>query len=260
MWRNHNKWNITKAGIDEKTVRYDWLRSKSKEEQIKYLGSKNRWALVESGVITEDEDLSKLYKTTTTSSGKTVTTRKTLKELENNGIITIRKFSTGTDKSGKKKIHDTLKHSTIGDFTGLKNPKKPAGGKNGGRMLSGGHSQSNIKLLDEKGIEYQIVKTHKNGVRVGGVNDHKRVEKNLTGLEQAWFPDNWTDDDVLVAGTYVANKFEKTIEQKMNDVFVGNKKYAVYNGVVVCVFEQDDGNIGSIFPDLNQRDMEDIDD
>ena len=61
-------------------------------------------------------------------------------------------------------------------------------------MTGGGHSQSNIKRLDDKGIAYSVTKTYKNGVRIGGVENHTTPNKRLSQSGQAWFPASWTDD------------------------------------------------------------------
>ena len=246
--------NKAKAGINEETIKMDWLKGKTKQGQINYLGSKSRWALVESGVITDDAGLSQLYQTTKISTGKKITTRKTLKSLKKDGIITVSRYK---DSSGKLK--DPYKHSTEGDFSATKNPKKPAGGKNGGNMTGGGHSQSNIKRLDDKGIAYSVTKTYKNGVRIGGVENHTTPNKRLSQSGQAWFPASWTDDDVLVAGTYVANKPEVTITKYgSSDTVVGYEKYGRYNGVTVGVYVDTENNVGTIFPDAQQRKVGDI--
>jgi len=80
--------NKAKAGIDEDTVKLDWLKAKDREDQIKYFGGgeagKQRLALIESGVISTDEELEKLYKVN--DKGKRV--RKTLTELTDDGIFT----------------------------------------------------------------------------------------------------------------------------------------------------------------------------
>lgn len=127
-------------------------------------------------------------------------------------------------------------------------------------MLNGGHSQSNIAYLEEKGIKYLITSTYKNGVRVGGVEHHKETIKNLTGLGQSWLPDDWSDDDVLVSGTYIANKPEKIVEIKDNDTTEGFKKYSKYKDVTIGVIVDVDGNVGTIYPDLKQREVNDIND
>lgn len=247
--------NKAKAGINEETIKMDWLKAKTKQGQISYLGSKNRWALVESGVIKDDADLSKLYQTKKTSTGKTVIVRKTLKTLRKDGIITVAPYKTSQGKQ-----IDPLKHSTLGDFSNIQNPNKPAGGKNGGNMQKGGHSQTNIKHLEAKGITYKVEKTYKNGVRIGGVENHNEPEKKLGQTGQAWFPESWTDDDVLVAGTYVANFPEKTVELKLGGKLVGYKKYSKYKGLTVGIVTDLEDNVGTIFPDTLQRKVADIND
>lgn len=233
--------NKAKAGIDDSTIEYDWIRGKSKEDQIKYFGGghagKARWALLESGTITNDAELSKLFKTNTQG----ISVRKTLKELNEDGIFTV---------SSK-----ALKHSTKGDFSGLRNPKKPAGGRNGGNMTSGGHSQVNLDELSNNGISYSIEKVYKNGVRIGGVANHNTPEKRLGNSGQSWFPENWDSDKVIVAGTYTANK-PAIIEELYNDddgKLIGYRKFQEYDNVRVGIYEDAEHNIGTIFPDAEQR-------
>ncbi len=237
--------NKAKAGIDEETIKMDWLKKKDKAGQVKYLGSKNRWALVESGVIKTDEDLEKLF-TKKTVKGKTVRVRKTLKDLQNDGIMTV--------------SSSAIRHSTFGDFSGLKNPKKPAGGKNGGNMQKGGHSQTNIDYLESQGINYKIEKTYKNGVRIGGVENHGDPERKLGQTGQAWFPENWTGDDVLVAGTYVAN-FPENVREIINEgKLIGYRKFSKYKGITIGVITDSEDNVRTIFPDKLQRKVDDIND
>ena len=86
-----------------------------------------------------------------------------------------------------------ITHSTKGDFT--YNPKT---GKVS-RMKGGGHGQDNIDFLIENNIEFNIEKTYSNGVRVGNVPKHKTPSKRI-GTEQAWFPENWSNDKIKNAG------------------------------------------------------------
>lgn len=66
----------------------------------------------------------------------------------------------------KEKISKkAIKHSTIGEF----NTKR--------RLVSGGHSQKNIKYLERNNIPYNIEKTYSNGVRVGNIPSHKSPKK-----------------------------------------------------------------------------------
>ena len=64
------------AGIDEDTVFLDALKEKTKEQQIKYCGGRKKWALVESGVVTNDAELKKIRTTS-------------LKDLNEDGILTV---------------------------------------------------------------------------------------------------------------------------------------------------------------------------
>ncbi|MBQ3566218.1 MAG: EndoU domain-containing protein [Oscillospiraceae bacterium] len=220
--------NKLRAGINEATIKCDWLKNKKTvEERKKYFRSDSRWALFESGVIQNDADLDRLFKTVDTKYGKRKVF-KTLTELKEDGIITV------SDK--------TLKHSTVGDFTNLKNPKKPPSAKNGGKMKGGGHSQANIELLESKGYKYTITKTYDNGVRIGNVEMHKDDEKsNNSG--QSWFPKDWNNDDVLKAGTYIVNTVES---DKV-------KRFGEYNGVRIGIFVDNEGYPSTIFPDADNQ-------
>ena len=66
-----------------------------------------------------------------------------------------------------------LNHSNIGDFT---HPFKPSVAP---RLIGGGHGQDGINKLKELGIKYNIVKTWKNGVRLGNITSHKDKKKEL---------------------------------------------------------------------------------
>lgn len=201
--------NKRKAGINESTVILDSMRNRTKKEQIKYCRTKNRWALVESGVINDDKGL------------KTIRS-KTLKELADNGIVTV-----------DAKV---LEHSVNGDIKVSKQYPK-------GRLVAGGHTQAAMELCDQKEIDYSITGEFSNGVRIGNVPSSKLKIKR-TGNGQAWFPKDWDDDKVLVAGTAVANNGDELIE--------GYHKTGVYDGVAVRVLV-DGGNISTICPDLNQE-------
>lgn len=63
------------------------------------------------------------------------------------------------------------------------------------RLVSGGHSQDNIDLLDKFKIKYKITKTYSNGVRIGNVENHPHRSKREES-KQAWFPKNWTKKDI----------------------------------------------------------------
>ena len=141
-------------------------------------------------------------------------------------------------ESGLNSIDDiALKHSSVGDFT--YNPKTGQIS----RMKGGGHGQSNIKFLEENGIEYNIVKEYDNGVRVGNVPKHKTPSKR-TGTGQAWFPKNWSDSKIKEAGNYVTNLPDN---KNLPDGVIG---YGEYDGVRVGIIKTD-GKIGTIFPDAD---------
>ncbi len=222
--------NKAKVGIDDTVIKYNWLKKKTKEEQVAYFGGvKAKWALLESGVIKNDSELEALF-----IKDKGKRRLKTLPEIKKDGIMLMN--------------HNDLNHAVKCDFTNLKNPNKPAGGNNGGRMKGGGHSQENIKSLEEKGIKYNIEKTYDNGVRIGGVNEHKEKDKQLGKSGQAWFPETWTEEDILLAATYTANN-----PIHKNEYNHAIECFAIYKDVTVGVFVDKDNNITTAFPDKLQR-------
>ncbi|PNP88780.1 EndoU domain-containing protein [Gardnerella sp. DNF00502] len=112
------------------------------------------------------------------------------------------------------------------------------------RLKSGGHGQTGLKELDKYGIEYHIVKTYPNGVRVGYVPKHWNKRKR-DGIYQSWFPDGWTTKDIKHAGEHVANL--KGNKHVRDGVIV----FGTWKGVRVGVIRTH-GQIGTIFPDSNQ--------
>lgn len=112
-------------------------------------------------------------------------------------------------------------------------------------MKGGGHGQSNLDSLNSHGIEYNIVKTYHNGVRIGNVPLHKTPSKR-TGTNQAGFPESWSSTDIQKAGEYVAN-LPNNINVSNGTVMFGN-----YNGVRVGVIKTN-GKVGTIFPDATRQ-------
>ncbi|MEG2412633.1 MAG: minor capsid protein [Clostridium sp.] len=150
---------------------------------------------------------------------------------------------------------DTLKHSNEGDFNNPRNPKKVKPGEI--RLKSGGHGQDNIKLLEKRKIEYNIIKEYSNGVRCGNVPNHKEPAKKI-GLGQVWFPKDWTEIKIKKAGEYVANLKDKSKyiiqEFKVNDEVVAIYKFANYDDVTVCTcYNTKLKRVMTIFPDGEQR-------
>lgn len=112
------------------------------------------------------------------------------------------------------------------------------------RLLSGGHGQNGLKLLNKHGISYKIIKTYPNGVRIGRVLDHKRRKKRLEA-GQSWFPESWTPKDIRKAGEHVSGL------RKNRHVPDGTVVFGTYKGVRVGVI-RDHGHIATIFPDIKQ--------
>ncbi len=213
-----NEREKAKAGINEDTIKCDWLKNKTVEERKTYFRSDSRWALFESGVIQNDADLEKLYKTVDTPKGKRKVF-KSLTELKDDGIITV--------------TNDKLNHSSLGDWTKTN------------RLEKGGHGQRGMKKLLSTGVEPAIYKTYSNGVRIGSVPNHKNASKKTgsskldSDIGQSWFPETWDDNEVLKAGTYTANYSKDD----------GMPKFAEYNGVRVGIYLDNEGYPSTIFPD-----------
>ncbi len=151
----------------------------------------------------------------------------------------------GTSKSGRylntygtgRSVSDfALVHSNEGTYT------KPLQG--GLRLKSGGHGQAGMNELDKYGIEYHVVKTYDNGVRIGYIPNHKDKKKQ-TGTNQAWFPKEWTSRDIRRAGEHVAGLKENRHAPD------GKAVFGVYKGVRVGVIRTN-GKIATVFPDSDQ--------
>ena len=114
------------------------------------------------------------------------------------------------------------------------------------RLRAGGHGEAGRKLLDKKGIQYNIVHTYPNGVRVGNVPDHLHEPKQK-GIGQSWFPKNWNGKMIKKAGEHVAN-----LKRNHN---MGNGPehiaYGMYKGVRVGIMKTN-GKISTVFPDSDQ--------
>lgn len=153
----------------------------------------------------------------------------------------------GTGKSGRylntrgtgRSVSDfALVHSNEGTFT-----YSPKTGKIS-KLKSGGHGQAGMDILKKQGIPYNVVKTYKNGVRVGNIPGHKDPRKR-SGTGQSWFPKNWGEKDIRRAGEHVAGL------RKNRHVPNGQTVYGVYKGVRVGVIRTN-GKIATVFPDVDQ--------
>ena len=112
------------------------------------------------------------------------------------------------------------------------------------RLVNGGHGQAGMNELKKYGIEFHIVKTYPNGVRVGYIPNHKNRLKR-SGTSQAWFPKEWTSKDIKHAGEHVAN-LKGNRHRKDGEVVFG-----MWKGVRVGVINTF-GKIATIFPDSHQ--------
>lgn len=99
-------------------------------------------------------------------------------------------------------------------------------------------------------------KTYDNGVRIGGVENHGKSPKRMGKTGQSWFPEEWDENKIRVAGTYTANK--PGIIKENNDEngnITSRWIYAKYDGVTVGVIMNRDNTIETIFPDGLQREV-----
>ncbi|WP_298042866.1 EndoU domain-containing protein [uncultured Clostridium sp.] len=173
------------------------------------------------------------------------------------------------------------------------NPKMPE--KGGGVLNGGGHGQGAIDLLEEHynlvikryneekrkasgqklsnkkedtfkkafqrlGFEY---KEYENGVRLGNIFGTKGDDKRIN-WGQAWFPKDWTEEDIYEAGQYVLKISDKNLFDSIvvrdGNIITKIDKYAEYKGITIGVINYKDGKpyIGTIFPDKAFRFNKDI--
>ena len=133
---------------------------------------------------------------------------------------------------------EAVRHSSQGDFT--YNPKTGEISK----MRAGGHGQENIDILESNNIEYNVVETYPNGVRIGNVPGHKNRFKRF-GTGQSWFPEDWGNDKIRDAGNYVVEV------NKGTTITDGNPIFAEYEGVKVGVIYTN-GKPATVFPDVTK--------
>jgi len=95
-----------------------------------------------------------------------------------------------TSHGSKRVHHRAIIHSIEGSYTHDPKTGKPS------RLKSGGHGQAALTLMQKYGIEFKVLKTFPNGVRVGNVPLHKLSWKRF-GMHQTWFPKNWTTRDIV---------------------------------------------------------------
>lgn len=134
--------------------------------------------------------------------------------------------------------HGALIHSIDGEYTHNQATGRPE------RLKSGGHGQAAMDLMDENGIDYNVVKTYENGVRVGNVPHHK-VKRKQTGTAQTWFPKSWTTNDVVKAGEHVASL------KSNQGAADGTTMWGIYKGIRVGVIKTG-GKVATVFPAEDQ--------
>jgi hypothetical protein len=130
-----------------------------------------------------------------------------------------------------------INHSVRGDYT------YPLPGFPGGVPRGGGHGQEGMDELDRLGLTYNVLHTYPNGVRVGNIPNHNDKKKQK-GTNQAWFPASWTPNDIEAAARHVQANPEETWQEPR-----GIRGRGRYKGVDVMVIVQNDGVLGTVFPD-----------
>ena len=143
-----------------------------------------------------------------------------------------------TSGGSKRVHHHALIHSIDGKFTHNNRTGKPQ------KLVSGGHGQNNINVMKRYGISFTILKTYPNGVRIGNVARHPWKTKRFHG-GQAWFPKEWTTQDVVRAGEHVAALKNNRHEPD------GVTLWGTYKGVKVGIIKRW-GQIQTIFPSVLQ--------
>ena len=160
----------------------------------------------------------------------------------------------GTTKCGRylntrgaaRSVSDfALVHSDEGDFKWRSKKEAKKNGKKTIRLAGGGHGDKGMRLLDKYRIEYVVLKTYPNGVRVGWVTDHAARQKRNNKLAQSWFPKEWTAKDIRRAGEHVAGL------RRNRHGPDGKIVFGMYKGVRVGVIRTH-GKIATIFPDCEQ--------
>lgn len=147
-------------------------------------------------------------------------------------------------KGSKRHASDfALIHSNEGKFK-WRQDRNCKNGEKKIRLAGGGHGEDGRKLLEKYGIEYHIVKTYPNGVRIGYVNDHVSKIKQ-SGTNMTWFPSSWDKKTIRRAGEHVA-QLKRNANPKD-----GVPIFGIYKGVRTGVI-MTDGQIGTIFPDSVQ--------
>ena len=131
----------------------------------------------------------------------------------------------------------TITHASKGEFL-----------KSANRLKSGGHGQANIEEMKRRGIKYVIKKTFPNGVRLGYVPRHyekRRQGLNKNQIGQAWFPKNWSENDIRKAGKTILKAYKGEIKN-------GTKITGWYNNVKVGIIVRNH-TIVTIFPTNEQE-------
>ena len=147
-------------------------------------------------------------------------------------------------EKGRTVSRSALKHANTGEFVMTLNKHGKGKPSFTPRLKAGGHGEAGRKLLDKYGIQYNIVHTYPNGVRVGNVPKHKEPLKTK-GIGQSWFPKNWNREMIKKAGEYVANL------KKNHNIGNGITAFGTYKGVRVGI-KKTKGKISTVFPDSDQ--------
>ena len=105
--------------------------------------------------------------------------------------------------------------------------------KASGQKLSN-KKEDTFKIAFQKlGFEY---KEYENGVRLGNVFGSNDKNKKLN-WGQAWFPKDWTEEDIYEAGQYVLKISDKNLFDSIvvrdGNIITKIDKYAEYKGITI---------------------------
>ncbi|HHY2690744.1 EndoU domain-containing protein [Bacillus wiedmannii] len=91
--------------------------------------------------------------------------------------------------------------------------------------------------MSEKSLDHANIGDFTRNPKTGEISKMKGG-----GHGQAWFPENWSKEDIREAGEYVTNMPE------YKDIADGVTIFGDYNGVRIGIIKTN-GEIGTIFPD-----------
>lgn len=111
--------------------------------------------------------------------------------------------------------------------------------------IDGGHTQDSIDFMKKNNIDFQIVKTYPNGVRIGNILDSEDPDMQ-SGSNHSWFPESWNQETIINAVTKIVA--DNNVKKLKNG---GEKLSGTYQGVKITAYRRN-GIIQTIFPNKDQ--------